>query len=70
MIFKKSRKVKRKSSTVGNRRNEQAANKFSFQNDDDVVARRRMQDQLAFDSDIFALNQMMLSVQFFGNFER
>lgn len=32
--------------------------------------KRRMQDQLAFNSDIFVLNQMMMSVQFFANYER
>mgnify|MGYP003449416661 CR=1 FL=1 len=36
----------------------------------DIEAKKRMQDQLAFNSDIFVLNQMMMSVQFFGNFER
>lgn len=45
---------------------------FSSMNeiDDDIEAKRQMQDQLAFNSDIFVLNQMMMSVQFFGNFER
>jgi hypothetical protein len=38
--------------------------------DYDAEAKRRMQEQLAFNSDIFVLNQMMLSVQFFRNFER
>lgn len=32
--------------------------------------KRKMQDQLAFNSDIFVLNQMMMSVQFFANYER
>lgn len=42
-----------------------------FLNDDsDVEAKKIMQDQLAFNSDIFVLNQMMLSVQLFGNLER
>lgn len=36
----------------------------------DIETKKRMQDQLAFNSDIFVLNQMMMSVQFFGNFER
>ena len=38
--------------------------------DYDAEVKRRMQDQLAFDSDIFVLNQIMLSMQFFGNYER
>lgn len=29
-----------------------------------------MQEQLAFNSDIWVLNQMMMSVQFFANYER
>lgn len=36
----------------------------------DIEAIKIMQDQLAFNSDTFVLNQMMMSVQFFGNFER
>lgn len=36
----------------------------------EVEVKRRMQDQLAFNSDIFVLNQMMMSVQFFANYER
>lgn len=41
-------------------------------NEDDfeVEIKRHMQDQLAFNSDIFVLNQMMMSVQFFANYER
>jgi hypothetical protein len=48
----------------------------SEKNHDEIVsgcdseAKKRMQDQLAFNSDIFVLDQMMMSVQFFGNFER
>lgn len=38
--------------------------------DQEVEIKRRMQDQLAFNSDIFVLNQMMMSVQFFANYER
>lgn len=38
--------------------------------DYEVEIKRHMQDQLAFNSDIFVLNQMMMSVQFFANFER
>lgn len=42
-----------------------------FKGDDiEVEVKRRMQDQLAFNSDIFVLNQMMMSVQFFANYER
>lgn len=44
-------------------------NKIS-DNDPDVEAKCVMQDQLAFNSDIFVLNQMMMSVQFFADFER
>uniref|UniRef100_A0AAG5DIW0 Mab-21-like HhH/H2TH-like domain-containing protein n=1 Tax=Anopheles atroparvus TaxID=41427 RepID=A0AAG5DIW0_ANOAO len=40
------------------------------ENDYDSEAKRRMQDQLAFNSDIFVLNQLLLGVQFYGNFER
>jgi hypothetical protein len=36
----------------------------------EVEIKRHMQDQLAFNSDIFVLNQMMMSVQFFANYER
>lgn len=36
----------------------------------EVQIKRHMQDQLAFNSDIFVLNQMMMSVQFFANYER
>jgi hypothetical protein len=36
----------------------------------EVKIKRHMQDQLAFNSDIFVLNQMMMSVQFFANYER
>lgn len=38
--------------------------------DYDAEAKRRMQDQLAWDSQTFVLNQLMLSVQFFENYER
>uniref|UniRef100_A0A182N1E8 Mab-21 domain-containing protein n=1 Tax=Anopheles dirus TaxID=7168 RepID=A0A182N1E8_9DIPT len=40
------------------------------ENDYDSEAKRRMQHQLAFNSDIFVLNQLVLGVQFYGNFER
>lgn len=36
----------------------------------EIDAKRQMQNQLAFNSDIFVLNQMILSVQFFANYER
>lgn len=36
----------------------------------EIEAKRQMQNQLAFNSDIFVLNQMILSVQFFANYER
>lgn len=39
-------------------------------NEYDIEAKKRMQDQLAFNSDIFVLNQMMMCIQLFGNFER
>lgn len=39
-------------------------------NESDIEAKKRMQDQLAFNSDIFVLNQMMMCIQLFGNFER
>lgn len=35
-----------------------------------VKAKNRMQHQLAFDSESFILNQLMLSIQFFENFEK
>jgi hypothetical protein len=41
-----------------------------LQNESDIEAKKRMQDQLAFNSDIFVLNQMMMCIQLFGNFER
>lgn len=44
--------------------------KISNEADFEVEIKRHMQDQLAFNSDIFVLNQMMMSVQFFANFER
>lgn len=40
------------------------------QADYDAEAKRRMQDQLAWDSQTFVLNQVLLSVQFFENYER
>ncbi|XP_062542834.1 uncharacterized protein LOC134210660 isoform X2 [Armigeres subalbatus] len=40
------------------------------ESDYDSEAIRRMKDQLAFNSDIFVLNQLLLGVQFCGNFER
>uniref|UniRef100_A0A182P0V4 Mab-21-like HhH/H2TH-like domain-containing protein n=1 Tax=Anopheles epiroticus TaxID=199890 RepID=A0A182P0V4_9DIPT len=40
------------------------------ESDYDTEAKRRMQHQLAFNSDIFVLNQLVLGVQFYGNFER
>lgn len=39
-------------------------------NDLELEVKKRMQNQLAFNSDIFVLNQMMMSVQFFANYER
>lgn len=36
----------------------------------EIEIKRHMQDQLAFNSEIFVLNQMMMSVQFFANYER
>lgn len=39
-------------------------------NDLEFEIKKRMQNQLAFNSDIFVLNQMMMSVQFFANYER
>lgn len=42
-----------------------------FNEDDfEVEVKRHMQDQLAFNSDIFVLNQMMMSLEFFANYER
>lgn len=38
--------------------------------DYDAVAKRRMQDQLANDSQTFILNQLMLAVQFFEYYEK
>lgn len=38
--------------------------------DYDVEAKKRMQDQLAQDSQLFLLNQLMLSIQFYGNYEK
>lgn len=38
--------------------------------DYDAEAKRRMQDQLAWDSQTFVLNQLLLGVQFFDNYER
>lgn len=32
--------------------------------------KKHMQEQLAFNSDVWVLNQMMMSVQFFANYER
>jgi hypothetical protein len=40
------------------------------QNESDLEAKQVMQNQLAFNSDLFVLNQMLMSVQFFGNYER
>ncbi|XP_058443630.1 uncharacterized protein LOC131425620 isoform X2 [Malaya genurostris] len=40
------------------------------ESDYDSEAIRRMQDQLAFNSDVFVLNQLLLGVQFYGNYER
>jgi len=70
LTFNKKKKVK-KSPSFSNKTPEfTPVNSYSFNNTDDIDARRKMQDQLAFDSDIFVLNQMMMCVQFFGNFER
>lgn len=68
--IKKKGKVKKSPSFNNKTANFSPVNAFSFDNTDDIDARRKMQDQLAFDSDIFVLNQMMMCVQFFGNFER
>lgn len=38
--------------------------------DQDVIAKRRMQNQLALDSQSFVLNQIMLSIQFYSNYRR
>lgn len=40
------------------------------ENDYDIEAKNRMQDQLACDTQTFVLNQLMLSIQFHGNYER
>lgn len=40
------------------------------ESDYDSEAIRRMKEQLAFNSDIFVLNQLLLGVQFYGNYER
>lgn len=40
------------------------------ESDYDMEAKSRMQDQLACDSQTFVLNQLMLAVQFYGNFEK
>lgn len=40
------------------------------ESDYDMEAKNRMQDQLACDSQTFVLNQLMLAVQFYGNFEK
>lgn len=45
-------------------------NEMFSDGDLEIEVKRRMQDQLAFNSDIFVLNQMMMSVQFFANYER
>jgi hypothetical protein len=38
--------------------------------DNDVQAKERIKQQLLNDSETFLLNQLMLSIQFFGNYER
>lgn len=38
--------------------------------DYELEAHRRMQDQLAWDAHTFVLNQLILSVQFFENYEK
>lgn len=45
-------------------------NKNFNESDYDMEAKNRMQDQLAYDSQTFVLNQLMLTVQFYGNFEK
>lgn len=40
------------------------------ESDYDMEAKNRMQDQLACDSQTFVLNQLMLAVQLYGNFEK
>ena len=40
------------------------------ESDYDIEAKNRMQDQLAWDSQTFILNQLMLSIQFYGNYEK
>ena len=40
------------------------------ESDYNLEVKKRMQEQLAFDSQTFILNQLMLSVQFFENFEK
>jgi hypothetical protein len=43
---------------------------YEIEHGSDSEVKKRMQDQLAFNSDLFVLDQMMMSMQFFGNFER
>jgi hypothetical protein len=65
--FKKKKKSKAKDPKV--QQHEYQLNAIT-ENENDIDAIKMMQDQLAFNSDTFVLNQMMMSVQFFGNFER
>lgn len=48
----------------------QRSDKKFKESDYDLEARNRMQDQLANDSQAFVLNQLMLAIQFHGNFEK
>jgi hypothetical protein len=41
-----------------------------IEKDSEFEMKIHMQEQLAFNSDIWVLNQMMMSIQFFANYER
>lgn len=75
--------VPRKSDTMQHQHNTQHQHQHQHQlqqqqqhthhmreSDYDAEAKSRMQDQLACDTQTFVLNQLMLSIQFHGNYER
>lgn len=74
---KSDEKVKRDTATSNRTSHQQMPTQSSTtrpkqftESDYDMEAKNRMQDQLAYDSQTFVLNQLMLAVQFYGNFEK
>lgn len=67
---KKFKFLRKRKNKLENLKNPRSSMLSEVEKDSELEMKIHMQEQLAFNSDIWVLNQMMMSVQFFANYER